>query len=352
MNDVENIVELDWVSSQDKLLKQFKGIEFKDIKDPTFLDIINKGRNENTWSRVLLFFFDPNKEHNLKDLFLKSLFQLLDVNFALKNPKSFYGRVEKSTEDGKRIDIFIQTDEFVIGIENKVYHDCNNPFHLYDEMLKDLAGTKKLHKVILSLNHCSEVSGFKNIRYEQFVSKIEANLPEYENHANPLYLMFLKDFLRNIKNVQKSMHMLENEKAIKFFKDYSETLTILTDRFGEFKQFVENRFRELYSAINLDGINSNVKLLVGNQAEITKDNSDDGLDFYITMTNGEMEFRREFYIEKNLEFFSCFTDNPPKEFLDRLEDLDIWKQPEDDINTMAKEIVEQIESEFKILFGH
>ena len=358
MSTDTNLVDIAWISSMASLLSQFEEIEFKDIKDPTFLELINKSRNENAWSDLLRFYLDPNREHGLKDLFINSLFELLGKPQMTANHRSVTVDRERPTENRKRLDIVIQSDDFVIGIENKVDHICNNPFEEYSELIEELSKEtkKEPHKVILSVNPSPEVPGFKNITYERLVAKIEENLHEYESKVNPVYLILLRDFLRNIKNVQKSIHMLENKTALKFFKNNGDALKSITYRFGEFKQFVENRFRDFNEAIDLSMVNENIKACFGNAAEVSKaeiEQVGDGPAFWITMSNGNLKFRREFCIDDSFEFISYFIENlPPKEFIERLGDVDICKQPEQDISAMASEIVNQVELESKIFFGY
>ncbi len=63
------------------ILEQFKNLP-NSYPEPTFLEISRypKRRFEEISSRLLSFYFNPTKEHNLKDLFLSSLFELLNKN--------------------------------------------------------------------------------------------------------------------------------------------------------------------------------------------------------------------------------------------------------------------------------
>lgn len=100
------------------------------------MDICQMGgdRFEERCSQVLRFYFSPDAPHKLRGLFLNSLLEHLNL---LDNPDFRYDitttkvLTEEATEDRKRIDITIVTDNFVVAIENKIWADLYNPLESY-----------------------------------------------------------------------------------------------------------------------------------------------------------------------------------------------------------------------------
>lgn len=274
MDEIVNIKE-----SLD-LLKRFKEkLTFNEVKVPTFLEILKQSNKEVLWSNILVFYFNPNKEHLLKDLLLRSLFEALGKNQEINNFKSIGVEPEIQTNKHKRIDIVITAEDFVIGIENKVDYWLNNPLEDYankiDEIANDRKPYREPYKVILSKFPFRGEHNFENITYEYFVKKIENNLPDYEAEADKNYLIFLKDFLKNIKNTIKFKEMIENTTALDFFTKYFDDVEKLTSRFGQFQDEITQKFGEIYQAIELKEPKIAIKQKFGEIADVSKDRDED-----------------------------------------------------------------------------
>lgn len=93
-------------------------------KEKTFMEISGYPHLENVVSNIIVFYLNPNEEHDLNDIVLKSLLQVF------KNKTNYdYNELDFSTIStfreymtlkGNRIDIVLQSNEIVIGIENKI----------------------------------------------------------------------------------------------------------------------------------------------------------------------------------------------------------------------------------------
>ena len=105
------------------LLENFSKIYKEKSNKQTIFEISGFPHWENVSSNVLAFFFNPTKEHKLDDLLIKSLCQSIDAKITLGNLRNTKVFREYSTKRGGRLDILILNENFVIGIENKIYID-------------------------------------------------------------------------------------------------------------------------------------------------------------------------------------------------------------------------------------
>ncbi|MEI6142472.1 MAG: PD-(D/E)XK nuclease family protein [Mariniphaga sp.] len=244
-----------------QLLDDFRKLTFKERKNPTFLEIIKQPNREVHWSNILAFYLDPNREHNLDDLMLRSFFDALGESVKIENPKKIEVHPNFRTLEGKYIDLVVIADNFVIAIENKVYAPLYNPLEDYGNEIDKMA--KKLKcvsfKVVLSIAHYNEIQEFKNLTYECFIKHIKKNLPIYESNANAEYLMFFKNFLKNIENTIKFKEMIDNKESLEYFQNNYEAIEQLTSKFEKTKSEAYAKFKEIHDVINPAKLEASIK---------------------------------------------------------------------------------------------
>lgn len=180
-------------------------------KPQTFLGIAKQPHYENVLSNMLAFYFDVNEEHQCKDLFIKSLLELInDSRFETFLDFDVYTEYGISTQ--KRIDIVLQNDTQAIIIENKVYHHLHNDLNAYYKAIK---ASGKIG-IVLSLYPISNINHphFINITHLALLNKVMQNLGNYILEASDKYVVFLKDLYQNIINLS---HDLMSEENINFY---------------------------------------------------------------------------------------------------------------------------------------
>jgi len=227
-----------------KLLEDFKKIPIK-FKDSTYLELCQypKRRFEEICSRLLAFYFDPSKEHEMGDLFISSLLNILNKKFVLS-----FDDIEIITEDnadGKRIDLVILAPEFVIGIENKITASLYNPLKTYGKKL-DGYKRKETIKRVLSVFEIQKPSekdlmketGFDDITYHQLFEEVKKSLPDYQANCNPKYLNHLLDFIDTIENMKTSGY--KNQAMADFFLQNDKQLDKIVAAYNNFKKEVRN----------------------------------------------------------------------------------------------------------------
>jgi hypothetical protein len=232
----------------DKALKLFE--EFKRMPkhtfEPTFLEVCRypKRRFEEICSRILSFYFNPTKEHNLRDLFLRSLFELLnrtDIRYQDEQIKI----VTEDNADGKRIDLLIQCPDFVIGIENKITASLYNPLEIYKKRIEEYKIENAI-KLVLSLEKITKKeeierinnNGFVAVTYSDFFETVKRNIGQYISSCNQKYLTHLFDFIQTIENM-KSQNPLDR-KLEEFFFDNTNELEQLINLYNSHKERILN----------------------------------------------------------------------------------------------------------------
>jgi len=188
------------------LLKEFQALPKKQ-KKKTFLEICKypSSRFEEVCSRILCFYFSPKEEHGFQDLFLRSLFELLeaeDINF-------YEDEIQVIPEDyaeGKRLDIVITGSDFVIGIENKITASLYNPLDKYKARI-DSYHKEHPFNLVLSVYEITKAeelekiaaNDFKAFTYADFFFYLKKNLGDYSADCNQRYLQYLLDFKKPIE---------------------------------------------------------------------------------------------------------------------------------------------------------
>ncbi|MEZ8695336.1 PD-(D/E)XK nuclease family protein, partial [Vibrio splendidus] len=168
------------LSQFDQLLKKLKQLAPFEVAEPTIFSIGSKGYYENPTTDILAFFLDDKAAHGLGTLVLEALITSLpksinDIDCSLSLPPER----EVQTQKGKRLDLLLESDEWVMVIENKIYHEKNNPFSEYENFVykqnsQRFQGKKKF-LVILSLdgNIPKELMLWNGISYDSFVHSLK-----------------------------------------------------------------------------------------------------------------------------------------------------------------------------------
>lgn len=236
-------------------------IIFSQIKIPkikkrakTFLGISKQPNYENVCSNIYAFFFDIQEEHNLKDLFLKSLIQIIALKKETEYSFFYDSRIdietEYTTKTNKRIDILLSTQEEAIIIENKIYHVLNNDLKDYWDTIQ---GRKK-QGVVLSLRQLKiDNKNFINITHFEFLKHVMNNLGEYFSEVPEKYIFLLKDFYQNIINLTNPMETAELDFYYKYEPEISAMNIIKRNLTNHIKSQVENACGQINVNLLLSG---------------------------------------------------------------------------------------------------
>jgi hypothetical protein len=214
----------------------------------TFLGISKQPHYENVWSNIYAFFFDIKAEHNLKDLFIQSLLELINKNTGERfHFKSLFEiNREYPTNNNGRIDILLSNEKEAIIIENKVYHNLDNDLQDYWNSVEQ----EKKQGVILSLRKMNKSqinhSKFIGISHLDFLECVINNLPKYFSNVNEKYMIFLKDFYQNIINITKPM----DKKIINFFYENQEKINRIKAVRDDYIRYIISEVEQARLGIN------------------------------------------------------------------------------------------------------
>jgi hypothetical protein len=101
----------------EKFLEEYYIVEKKEY-NPNIFEISGFPHYENVFSNVFAFFL--GKCNFILKAFLKCI-NNINIEFNVEYDGVINIHREERTESGKRIDIVINTNRFVIGIENKIH---------------------------------------------------------------------------------------------------------------------------------------------------------------------------------------------------------------------------------------
>lgn len=215
-------------------------------KEKTFMEISGYPHYENVCSNILAFYLNPQEEHGLKDLFINAFIKIYStkthMNYSNVNTTDVTIFREYQTINNNRLDIVLQNNDIVIGIENKIYASVYNDLNDYANTLNKL--NKKSIKIVLSLNEENEISThsqFINITYSELFSYIIPLIREC-NSSNK-WIIFLNEFISNLEKtgVDKIMELEINEWIKSRKQDIDKFYSIINVA----KDNIENKLKEL-----------------------------------------------------------------------------------------------------------
>jgi len=232
--------------------------------DDGFLEIIGLSHYENTNSKIYAYFLNQKNEPKISNLFISSLLNLIDEKNKSEigkelNIEEYSATTEIQTNEG-RIDILIEdkTNESAIIIENKIYHNLDNPlndywnFINYSENKKvgilltlQLLSSSEL-KMIRTVKKSTLIDNFINITHKEWIDKIIATgLP---TGLSPKMYIYLNDFFQTIDNLTKSITMNE---LTKFYFKYPKKINSAVLTLKEAEAFIDTQLQILAEKLKL-----------------------------------------------------------------------------------------------------
>ena len=172
-------------------------------------NMVNVVRKENAevgmHSNVIYSLIDPNGLHYQDDLFLKIFIKdVLEIN-DFGNILSV--QAEESTNENRRVDFTIKSNNYYIGIEMKVdASDLENQISHYYDDLKEKASKDSNQEVII---YYLTKNG-KDASLNSHNNKLEYKRISFENHI----LTWIENCQKEVKNITNLNEAFENYKDI------------------------------------------------------------------------------------------------------------------------------------------
>ncbi len=249
----------------EELLKKFDQLP-KKVRYKTFMEICKYpgSRFEEVCSRILAFYFNPKENHQLGTLLFDSLMACIEVKNFVLNKDNINVILEDVTDEGKRIDIVLEGDDFVIGIENKINAELYNPLDLYAKRLREY---KKKHTYGIVLSNRTDLkideekkiqsNDFKFISYETFLNQVKKLLEEYISNAKQEYISYLSDFIRTIEGMDELYNL--DEETRDFFFDKKEKIDSLINTYNNYRRNILQIQKDAINPLR-DGITKKTKV--------------------------------------------------------------------------------------------
>lgn len=197
------------LSRYEALLQNIKSLPSQPDAETSIFGIGSKGYFENPTTDILAFFCDDNGDHGLNGLVLKSLVECLpeSVN-AIDCSLCSSPEREVTTASGKRIDLLLEGDDWVIVLENKIYHHQNNPFADYEAFVSDdkyqRFENKKPIFVVLSPSGDTpqDYAQWHGVSYSKLIQAIKNNLSQHF-FSQPLnkWVILLREFILHLETL-------------------------------------------------------------------------------------------------------------------------------------------------------
>ncbi|SNT69651.1 PD-(D/E)XK nuclease family protein [Psychrobacter sp. LV10R520-6] len=279
-----------------QLIEHIKSLPTPETPELTIFGIGSRGYYENPTSDVLAFFCDSEGDHGLGNLMTEALFDALTVS----NPESAdfdfsdfsiitEPEREVFTEDNKYIDILLEGNDWVMVIENKVFHKLNNPFKSYQQHIHREEQYQDKHPIFVVLSPKGNApTGWLGLSYPALLDSVREKLAQaFINQPLNKWLVLLREFILHLEGIMSGStispettdYILENlreihqaerlkDKTIKAF--HSELLQELSNIFPNEKIDIKlstwNRYPALRFAFKKWQSNSFVALYLDARA--------------------------------------------------------------------------------------
>ena len=103
-----------------KNIEKMRKDNFPKTGKMNILNVINKTHYENYNSDIITYLLDPSSKHYQKDCYLKMFLERLKLDIDI-NSKNILVSREYRTNEGRRIDIYIESDDWGLIIESKIH---------------------------------------------------------------------------------------------------------------------------------------------------------------------------------------------------------------------------------------
>lgn len=222
-----------------QIIEHIKTLPTPEAPEPTIFSIGSRGYYENPTSDVLAFFCDSDGAHGLGTLMMEALFEAL----ATANPESAnihfddYATIseparEVSTKNNKRIDLLLEGNDWVMVIENKIYHQQVNPFNTYKQHIDSSNEFKEKQSLYVVLSPDGKApNGWLSLSYPILLDSLRKKLASaFVDQPLNKWLVLLREFILHLEGIMSKSNMpdetisyvLDNLSAIKEAEDIKQ----------------------------------------------------------------------------------------------------------------------------------
>lgn len=220
----------------------------------TFMMVSGYPHFENVTSNILAFLFNDTEEHKMNNLWIRAF--LDDIpNINICEVTNTIVEREVTTDKGNRIDLVVYSDNYIIGIENKLYSSVYNDLDDYANTIKNIGVSNNLKEIniLLSLYDEKDIAqkhNFINITYNKLFSNVRKYIGEYLEEADNTWVTYVKDFIYTIENLIGDGNM--DKEFAKFLYDNKNNIDSLLYSVEEYKKEIKRDTENLKGMLDLD----------------------------------------------------------------------------------------------------
>lgn len=225
------------------LIDEFEKLPFREKKEENIFTVGARGHYENPVSELLAFFINPSAAHPFKDKVLQALFNcikeeseqqfnIIDTNLVT-SPKR-----EQVTDNSKRIDLLLESENWVMLIENKIYHYLDNPLDTYTAWAERTYESKEKIFLVLSIEG-TKSENWIGVSWKRFLEEIKKLMAEgfLFGQLNKWHVL-LREYILHLESIVNPVEYNKTEEGF-VFKNLNEIKEIVA-----FKQSVIKAFQE------------------------------------------------------------------------------------------------------------
>ena len=218
MEFIEKLRETE-TGNEDQTIPEVFGIQYKEVYITKWLAFLLRQKRFGWQILNVLIGSDKVKENFNHDVYTEYVF-----------------------ENGRRIDILIESQDFLIGIENKIWSgEQENQTSDYKESMKELSSDKECIGIYLHPEqNKSESKYFRNVTYTELYDALsKINVPDYPTSFEKMmfeqFMLYIKEYL-----YMKKSEFPEISKRVKFYAQYINIINEISDEYkSAYSQIIE-----------------------------------------------------------------------------------------------------------------
>ncbi|WP_186826731.1 PD-(D/E)XK nuclease family protein [Psychroserpens burtonensis] len=235
-------------------------------------DILKIQHREIRNSNILAYFFDPNEDHGFGSLFYDALQEIAikrikvlkntHPNISFNDISTFDEVTKVNTEEQtkgaktktktktKSIDIVLEGDDWIIGIENKIHHHLANPLNTYWAHLK--SKNKIPFGILLTLfpygiekGKLKDGNYFLNITHRDLLEGVQQNI-QLTGESSDTDIFYLREYFKNIES--HYYHLKHNPMMNTIVQEITENYSAINEILKK-KEAAENHIENQLNSI-------------------------------------------------------------------------------------------------------
>jgi hypothetical protein len=231
-----------------RLLESLKAQTPSRSRRLTLLELGGYPHLEDVASNILEFYLSPEEEHGFDRIVLDSLLSLADIDEDFEIEEISLVTREQRTLRKKRLDLVVESETTVVGIENKIGQPVYNDLPEYMRFLKGISGAAKTPVgILLALQDRDpkvQLEGFNWVTYDSFFQGVFQRIPIQLSSIDTQYLTDFVVFAKTILALKGGNQMVSDE-TFKLVQEYENEFKKLFGIATEVRAEMKRKVKEL-----------------------------------------------------------------------------------------------------------